>query len=142
LLIPKQLSTSDTCATTHEEEIFAYQDKYKLLTLGWIHTHPTQSCFLSSVDLHTHCSYQGMLDEAIAIVVSPRHSPRYGAFRLTNPPGLDFILNCPEKSTFHPHPEDVWLYTTADARAAPGIGHVVFVKESQGQVRVVDLRQM
>ena len=35
-------------------------------------THPTQTAFLSSVDLHTHCSYQLMMPEAIAIVCSPR----------------------------------------------------------------------
>ena len=35
-------------------------------------------CFLSSVDLHTHCGYQSLLDEAVAIVLSPRflHSRR------------------------------------------------------------------
>lgn len=35
-------------------------------------THPTQTAFLSSVDLHTHCSYQMMMPEAIAIVCSPK----------------------------------------------------------------------
>lgn len=35
-------------------------------------THPTQTAFLSSVDLHTHCSYQLMLPESIAIVCSPK----------------------------------------------------------------------
>uniref|UniRef100_R7W3A6 MPN domain-containing protein n=1 Tax=Aegilops tauschii TaxID=37682 RepID=R7W3A6_AEGTA len=34
-------------------------------------THPTQSCFLSSIDLHNHYSYQVMLPEAIAIVMAP-----------------------------------------------------------------------
>ena len=34
-------------------------------------THPSQTAFMSSVDLHTHYSYQVMLDEAIAIVVAP-----------------------------------------------------------------------
>lgn len=28
---------------------------------------------MSSVDLHTHCSYQLMLPEAIAIVCAPSH---------------------------------------------------------------------
>lgn len=37
-------------------------------------THPTQTAFLSSVDLHTHCSYQLMLQEAIAIVCAPKHN--------------------------------------------------------------------
>lgn len=42
----------------NEEEIFDVQDKRSLYPLGWIHTHPTQSCFLSSVDVHTQCGYQ------------------------------------------------------------------------------------
>ncbi|RKO89605.1 hypothetical protein BDK51DRAFT_6650, partial [Blyttiomyces helicus] len=54
LLIPKQKATSDTCDTTHEEEIFDFVEKRDLIALGCIHTHPTQSCFMSSVDLHTH----------------------------------------------------------------------------------------
>ncbi|CAN0515532.1 unnamed protein product, partial [Ectocarpus sp. 8 AP-2014] len=43
----------------------------KLITLGWIHTHPKQDCFMSSVDLHTHCGYQLMLPEAVAVVYAP-----------------------------------------------------------------------
>jgi STAM-binding protein len=38
-----------------------------LVTLGWIHTHPSQDCFLSSVDLHTQFSYQIMIPESVAI---------------------------------------------------------------------------
>ncbi|ONK72870.1 uncharacterized protein A4U43_C04F24260, partial [Asparagus officinalis] len=64
------------CSTTNEEEIFEFQDKQSLFTLGWIHTHPTQSCFMSSIDVHTHYSYQIMLPEAIAIVMAPRDSSR------------------------------------------------------------------
>ncbi|XP_044477334.1 AMSH-like ubiquitin thioesterase 1 isoform X2 [Mangifera indica] len=58
LIIPKQESTSDSCQTINEEEIFEVQDKQSLFPLGWIHTHPTQSCFMSSIDVHTHYSYQ------------------------------------------------------------------------------------
>lgn len=36
-------------------------------------THPTQTAFLSSVDLHTHCAYQLMMAEAIAIVCAPKY---------------------------------------------------------------------
>lgn len=43
----------------------------ELYPLGWIHTHPTQTCFLSSIDVHTQCGYQTMLDEAVAIVMAP-----------------------------------------------------------------------
>jgi STAM-binding protein len=103
LIIPKQTGTPDTCTTENEEDLFDIQDKHDLLTFGWIHvsfifikdtqqskrffniylsfffcnqTHPTQSCFLSSVDLHTHCSYQLMLPEAIAIVCAPSQRPK------------------------------------------------------------------
>lgn len=58
LIIPKQKSTPDTCETLNEEELFDIQEQRGLFQLGWIHTHPKQSCFMSSVDLHTHYSYQ------------------------------------------------------------------------------------
>lgn len=58
LIIPKQEGTTDTVQALGEEEIFDVQDSRGLYPLGWIHTHPTQSCFLSSIDVHTHCGYQ------------------------------------------------------------------------------------
>ena len=93
LIIPKQTGTSDSCTTQGEEELFEIQDKENLITLGWIHTHPSQTAFLSSVDLHTQLSYQLMLPEAIAIVCSPRYNET-GFFVLTPDYGLDYIGNC------------------------------------------------
>ncbi|ROI74397.1 STAM-binding protein-like A [Anabarilius grahami] len=78
VIVPKQCGGPDYCDTENEEELFLVQDQHNLITLGWIHircapqTHPTQTAFLSSVDLHTHCSYQMMLPESIAIVCSPK----------------------------------------------------------------------
>lgn len=63
LIIPKQEGTSDTVHTTHEEELYFYCEGQGLIMLGWIHTHPSQACFMSSVDIHTHCGYQTMLPE-------------------------------------------------------------------------------
>lgn len=37
IIIPKQLGTKDTCTMTNEEEILTYQDKFDLITIGWIH---------------------------------------------------------------------------------------------------------
>eukprot|EP01018_Ginkgo_biloba_P023548 Gb_28140 [translate_table: standard] len=37
LIIPKQESTSDSCQTMNEEEIYAVQEECSLLPLGWIH---------------------------------------------------------------------------------------------------------
>uniref|UniRef100_A0ACD5W112 Uncharacterized protein n=1 Tax=Avena sativa TaxID=4498 RepID=A0ACD5W112_AVESA len=103
LIIPKQKSTSDSCEATNEEELFEVQDKGSLFTLGWIHTHPTQSCFLSSIDLHNHYSYQVMLPEAIAIVMAPTDTrKKHGIFHLTDPGGISVIHDCPERG-FHPH---------------------------------------
>ncbi|KAK7358275.1 hypothetical protein VNO77_00201 [Canavalia gladiata] len=103
LIIPKQESTSSSCQATNEEEIFEVQDKQSLFPLGWIHTHPTQSCFMSSIDLHTHYSYQIMLPEAVAIVMAPTDSSRsHGIFRLTTPGGMSVIRQCQQRG-FHPH---------------------------------------
>ena len=53
-----QAVTFSLLQALNEEEIFDVQDKRSLYPLGWIHTHPTQTCFLSSVDVHTQCGYQ------------------------------------------------------------------------------------
>ncbi|XP_061204169.1 STAM-binding protein isoform X2 [Neopsephotus bourkii] len=74
-------------------------------------THPTQTAFLSSVDLHTHCSYQMMLPESIAIVCSPKYQET-GFFKLTEH-GLDEISSCRQKG-FHPHSKDPPLFTTCN----------------------------
>ncbi|KAF9976521.1 hypothetical protein BGZ73_008357 [Actinomortierella ambigua] len=132
LIIPKQTATSDTCSTTNEDELFEFQMERDLMTLGWIHTHPTQTCFMSSVDLHTHCSYQLMLPEAIAIVCAPKHEKDYGVFRLTDPPGLQVITNCREKALFHQHPGQDNIYTDAADQ-----GHVEF---RDLDLEIVDLR--
>lgn len=76
LVIPAQTSTSDTCEMVNESDLFDYCDREELMVLGWIHTHPTQTCFMSSRDLHTHVGYQVMMPESIAIVCAPSKEPR------------------------------------------------------------------
>ncbi|CAJ2509643.1 Uu.00g146690.m01.CDS01 [Anthostomella pinea] len=112
LLIPEQKCTSDTCETENEGSMLEYCINEDLLMLGWIHTHPTQTCFMSSRDLHTQSGYQVMMPESIAIVCAPKFKPSYGIFRLTNPPGLPHVLNCTQSATFHQHHVDN-LYTQA-----------------------------
>ncbi|XP_043480872.1 STAM-binding protein [Leptopilina heterotoma] len=129
LLIPHQTGSPDSCLTHNEEDIFDYQDQYNLITLGWVHTHPTQTAFLSSVDLHTHCAYQLLMAEAIAIVCAPKYEET-GFFILTPEYGLDFIANCRENG-FHPHPTDIPLYTKAK--------HCKL--DPMANVEVVDLRR-
>lgn len=77
LVVPDQTSTSDTCEVTEEGDIalFDYVDGQNMTVCGWIHTHPTQTCFLSSRDLHTSVGYQVMLPESVAIVCAPSKSP-------------------------------------------------------------------
>ncbi|KAB1200775.1 AMSH-like ubiquitin thioesterase 2 [Morella rubra] len=105
LIIPKQESTSSSCQAINEEEVFAIQNEGSLFPVGWIHTHPSQSCFMSSVDLHTQYSYQAMVPEAFAIVMAPTDTSRsYGIFRLSEPGGMRVLKECQEKG-FHPHQE-------------------------------------
>ncbi|KAF8171796.1 hypothetical protein K438DRAFT_1460207, partial [Mycena galopus ATCC 62051] len=72
LLIPKQHATSDTCTMDEEEGVLGFTEERGLITLGWIYTHPSQSCFMSSVDVHTHASFQCMLPESFAVVCAPK----------------------------------------------------------------------
>lgn len=138
LIIPSQTATSDTCEMTNESQLFDYVDSEDLMILGWIHTHPTQTCFLSSRDLHTHAGYQMMLAESVAIVCAPSkgdtsHGGDWGVYRLTDPPGKRTILSCEQPGIFHPHDVEN-IYTDA---LRPG--HVV---EAKGmEFEVVDLRE-
>jgi STAM-binding protein len=75
LIIPKQTCTTDTCETDNEEEVIEFCMREDLMVFGWIHTHPTQTCFMSSRDLHTQSGYQVMMPESIAIVCAPRSDP-------------------------------------------------------------------
>ncbi len=137
LIVPKQTATSDTCEMTDESELFDYVDQHDLMILGWIHTHPSQTCFMSSRDLHTHSGYQMMLAESIAIVCAPSkgdtsHGGDWGVYRLTDPPGKMAILQCDKPGIFHPHDVDN-VYTDA---MRPG--HVMEI--SQMDFEIVDLR--
>jgi STAM-binding protein len=135
LVIPEQIATPDTCEMVDELALFEWTDIQPegIMVLGWIHTHPTQTCFLSSRDLHTHHPYQQTLPESVAIVCSPSKTVDYGVFRLTDPPGMQAIRACRQISTFHPHAEKR-IYTDALGKA----GHVI---EHTGlDFDVVDLR--
>uniref|UniRef100_I1QNJ0 MPN domain-containing protein n=1 Tax=Oryza glaberrima TaxID=4538 RepID=I1QNJ0_ORYGL len=102
LIIPKQESTSYSCEATNEEEILdIFEQLGSPSHLGWIHTHPTQECFMSSVDLHNHYSNQKDLREAFAIVVAPSKREQ-NIFHLTVPDGMDEIGDCDDRG-FHPH---------------------------------------
>ncbi|XP_030511701.1 AMSH-like ubiquitin thioesterase 2 [Rhodamnia argentea] len=133
LIIPKQESTSNSCLAKNEEEVFAIQHEHSLIPVGWIHTHPSQSCFLSSIDLHTQYSYQVMEPEAFAIVVAPTDASRnYGIFRLSEPGGMNVLRECRETG-FHTHRE------TADG--APIYEHCANVyTNSNLRFEVFDLR--
>jgi hypothetical protein len=55
--------------------------------------------------IHMCAQLQVMLEEAVAIVMSPRDSKnrRCGIFRLTTPGGMDLIKDC-SQTGFHTHP--------------------------------------
>jgi len=130
LIIPEQTGSSDSCAMIHEDDVFKIQDEKGLMTIGWIHTHPSHDCFLSSVDLHTHASYQFLLAESIAIVMAPKMSPNYGIFALTNPVGMNVIGSCNLRG-FHPH-EQTGLFERCK--------HVTLTSKGSTPFLVVDLR--
>lgn len=109
-IVPKQKGSANTVQTLREEELIGVQEKYGVVTLGWIHTHPSQTCFLSSVDLHCQLSYQIMMDNAIAIVHAP--TDKTETFTLTKK-GVDVLSKCSCQG-FHRHEGVSGLYRKAD----------------------------
>lgn len=78
LIIPDQTGTPNSCNMDDDDvgALFTFVQERDLYVLGWIHTHPSQTCFMSSVDVHTQFSYQALMPEAISIVVSPSPSQK------------------------------------------------------------------
>ena len=70
LVIPEQEGESDKCLSLNEKDADDYQRENNLLPLGWIHTHPSHSLFMSSIDVHNQFSYQKQVPESMSIVCS------------------------------------------------------------------------
>eukprot|EP01133_Synstelium_polycarpum_P017510 gene17509-20890_t len=111
LLFPDQTGLDDSFECVNDEQVCSYQMERNIITLGWIHSHPTMSVFLSSVDMHNQHAYQQQLDESIAIVVSPKPTPNYDIYSI-KPNGMKLISACQEKG-FHPH-NSADIYHTAN----------------------------
>ncbi len=133
-LLPKQTANRDSCQAINEDDLFTYQNDNQLITVGWIHTHPTQTCFLSTVDLRTQYSYQLLLKEAIAIVCSPKFEPSIGAFHFKEPEGMNLFKKMSQKDPSfgkqHNHYEEFSLYESCK--------YVVW--DSKLQYRMIDFR--
>jgi len=59
------------------------------MVVGWYHSHPGFSCWLSGVDINTQQSFEALSERAVAVVVDPIQSVKgkvvIDAFRLINP---------------------------------------------------------
>ena len=127
LVFPKQTGTTITVDMSDDVDVDLYLLETGLSVLGWIHSHPTQTAFLSSVDLHTQFGYQRLLPEAVAVVCAPR----YGCnkwLRLTEQ-GMKLIADCSSRG-FHEHVSKSKLFHLA-----------LDVMFNETSVQVIDMRQ-
>ena len=68
LLIPQQIGTEDEFIDLCGGVWIEIHKNLDISILGWIHTHLTQGCFFSSVDVHMQCTYQKDVPEFVGIV--------------------------------------------------------------------------
>lgn len=126
VVFPRQRGTENTVEMIEESALDLYLIDKGLSVLGWIHTHPTQIAFLSSVDLHTQFAHQQLLPEAVAVVCAPRYSCNKW-LRLTGE-GMGIIADCPFRG-FHGHVSKSKLF-------GPAL-NIVF---DDSEVQVIDMR--
>jgi proteasome lid subunit RPN8/RPN11 len=137
LLIPNQTGTGESVQAINEMQLFDYQMEHKLFTVGWVHTHPTQTAFLSAVDLRTQFSYQSLFPDSIAIVCAPSFSPpdNIGVFWITDMPYLQqFINKNPTFGTNHSILCDKKIYDVCK--------HVRMGYDTNLKYQVIDLREI
>lgn len=134
VILPKQRAEADWCEMVDETALFEVCMKHELVQMGWIHTHPSQECFMSSQDVRTHLGFQSMLPEAIAVVVALRDPMMgYGIFRLTDREGVAIVqervsviasLGKGDKSATLPVDDGIVLYETVPHVVVEGGGGV------------------
>ena len=100
IIITDQKGRKKSCETLNEENFYYYATENNFRTFEWIHTHPTQSSFLSSIDIHSQYKYQSLLLEAILVVCSLKTQVT-DLFTLT-PDGMKTISQC-DQTGFHDH---------------------------------------
>ena len=110
LLIPPQRGTHNTVEMLDDEAVATHLIDNQLQVIGWIHTHPTQTAFLSSIDTHTQYSYQALLEEAVAVVCAPTYGTNKW-FRLTES-GMRIVGGC-TLDGFHDHASNSRLFHSA-----------------------------
>ena len=110
VVFPKQSGTSNTVEMLEDTDLDIYLIEKGLSVVGWIHTHPTQTAFLSSIDLHTQYGYQRLLPEAVAVVCAPQYDSNKW-LRLTRQ-GMTVIADCPFRG-FHQHVSKCKLFGPA-----------------------------
>jgi STAM-binding protein len=117
VVIPAQSAGPDWVEMTREQDLFQYCIDNNLIQIGWIHTHPTQECFMSSYDVRTQLGFQTMLPEAIAVVVAPRDPAMlYGMFRLVEPEGMELVRARPDARPVEVSPGIILYETTPQAK--------------------------
>lgn len=130
MLVPRQTGHASGVTMENEEDIVGWKLSNKtLIPLGWIHTHPTQTCFLSSVDLHQQYTYQREIPESVALVLSPKKT-QAGIFSITQL-GMEVMKRCGKTDGFHTHNPEDNLFMSAS--------HAVY--DESVHVDVTDLRE-
>lgn len=131
LFIPPQTGSANNCDTYDEMKVFNAQIAFEVVTIGWIHTHPSQTNFLSSIDLHTQYLHQLMLPEAVAIVVAPTDVKKVAVYTIPVPEAMAYLSKCPI-SGFHEHRTDINLFRDAS--------HATLVPGNSVPFEILDLR--
>ena len=109
------LTTLTLSLSVGSAECWKYMEDRNLTILGFIHTHPTFSAFLSSIDLHMAFQIQKDIPGAIAIVVSTRDGTE-PIFRIT-PEGMNVLKQCNEaQDKHHDHNTDITIYSECSVR--------------------------
>lgn len=131
ILMPPQTGSYNTCEALDEMQVSTWQIEHGRISVGWIHTHPTQEAFLSSIDLHTHFSYQSLQPEALALVCAPTDAVRkLGKFRISDY-GMEYLKTCNRTTGFHPH----------DDATGPLFEEVKIQVEESIKLELVDFRE-
>ena len=99
LFVPDQSATANSSTVTNMNCLNEFSQQYNVKEFGWMHSHPLETCCLSSIDIHTQYTKQQCDQNYISIVFSAIDNA-FGIFAITNN-GFNIIKQCKLNPSVH-----------------------------------------
>ena len=128
LVFPDQVSDENGVQPDLNPEYISIVEEKGLVAIGWIHSHPHQTCYFSSVDMHAHHALQASIPYSFGIVYA--REDKTLPIALTQK-GMETIGEC---SDFGFHTHEVNGKTVPNSELVYVPKHLVYIPKNKYKI--------